>query len=600
MTLSEHTFHIPVMGTGFTIDTPLHVARYGISSVISLVDDELIEQMRRYHSQKANEPVEPIARHEDDARARRITGYLNLLDRLVARQVEELQASDFDDPNSEISKYFRLLPDTPLRRQWQDMLGTSDPDRRRAMQDELRRRAVPGTIDTNIMTKLDRDLYKGSEKLPPEHSDAMAALRGYALSTVNSSIVLSAGLNPRLYSYMAQFEDFMPQGDIPPRKRIVLKVSDFRSALVQGKFLAKRGLWVSEFRIESGLNCGGHAFASQGALLGPILDEFRRDRQSLVEQLHEMYSKTLASLGRTPPSNPLAMRVTVQGGVGTAEEHSFLLRYYEVDGVGWATPFLLVPEVTNVDPSHLERLCAATEDDVYLSDSSPLGVPFWNLKTSDSERIRLRRIEEGRPGSPCPKGYLVSNTEFTKLPICTAAASFQKRKLKQLEEAGEISQEKAAALCQAVTDKACICHDLAGGATGKLGIDPEATTAICCGPNIVNFSRIATLEEMVGHIYGRLSLLTNPDRPHMFLRELKLYIDYLRKEMDRHTLELSVRTPKYFQEFRENLQTGIDHYRHLAEQFIEDSRTRFLNELERLKTELEQLDSETLSFNAVV
>ena len=34
-----HTFHIPVMGTGFTIDTPLKVARYGIASVVSLVDD---------------------------------------------------------------------------------------------------------------------------------------------------------------------------------------------------------------------------------------------------------------------------------------------------------------------------------------------------------------------------------------------------------------------------------------------------------------------------------------------------------------------------------------------------------------------------------
>ena len=49
---SVHTFHIPVMGTGFTIDTPLHVARYGISSVVSLVDDMMIEQMRKYHSMK--------------------------------------------------------------------------------------------------------------------------------------------------------------------------------------------------------------------------------------------------------------------------------------------------------------------------------------------------------------------------------------------------------------------------------------------------------------------------------------------------------------------------------------------------------------------
>ena len=29
-----HKFYIPVMGTGFTTDTPLKVARYGISSVV--------------------------------------------------------------------------------------------------------------------------------------------------------------------------------------------------------------------------------------------------------------------------------------------------------------------------------------------------------------------------------------------------------------------------------------------------------------------------------------------------------------------------------------------------------------------------------------
>jgi hypothetical protein len=43
---SQHTFHIPVMGTGFTVDSPLRVARYGIDSVISLVDDTLLEAMR--------------------------------------------------------------------------------------------------------------------------------------------------------------------------------------------------------------------------------------------------------------------------------------------------------------------------------------------------------------------------------------------------------------------------------------------------------------------------------------------------------------------------------------------------------------------------
>ena len=44
-----HTFHIPVMGTGYTIDTPLKVAHFGINSVVSIIDHRLIEQMSEYH-----------------------------------------------------------------------------------------------------------------------------------------------------------------------------------------------------------------------------------------------------------------------------------------------------------------------------------------------------------------------------------------------------------------------------------------------------------------------------------------------------------------------------------------------------------------------
>ena len=51
-TNKAHTFHIPVMGTGYTVDTPVKVAHLGISSVISIVDDILIEKMRGILLQK--------------------------------------------------------------------------------------------------------------------------------------------------------------------------------------------------------------------------------------------------------------------------------------------------------------------------------------------------------------------------------------------------------------------------------------------------------------------------------------------------------------------------------------------------------------------
>ncbi len=575
-----HTFHIPVMGTGFMIDAPLHVARYGISSVLSLVDDVLVEQMRKYHCQQSGEAYEPIEEHED-SRACRIKAYLDLLDRLVTRQVQQLQASPFE-PGSEITRYYELLPDSPLRAEYAAMLAMADGPQRLAAQERLRRQAVPGSIDVNIMVKGDRDLYRGGEKLPAMYSDASAAFRGYATSTLRSAIVLSAGMNPRLYSYAAEFADFLPDADGALKKRIILKVSDYRSAEIQGKYLAKRGLWISEYRVESGLNCGGHAFPSKGQLLGPILTEFQERKSDLIATLHGLYAKALAQRGLPALDEPLPVRLTVQGGIGTADEDRLLREVYGADGTGWGTPFLLVPEVTNVDEEHLAKLCAATAEEVYLSDSSPFGLPFWNLRNSASEEARRQRIAAGRPGSPCSRGFVkLFNTEFTERPICTASRQYQKLKLQQLAEQ-PLPEAQREALRAEVLHRSCICHDLAGGATLKYGIDPKATPAVCCGPSIVDFSRLATLEEMVGHIYGRLSLLTNPDRPHMLLRELSLYLDYLRRELERCKLGLSETGADYFQEFRANLASGIDHYRRLAGRLAEGVRTRFGEELERL------------------
>ncbi len=579
------------MGTCLTIDTPLRVARYGISSVISLVDDVLIEQMRKVHCERIGEPYEEITDRDEDVRARRITAYLNLLDRLVREQVEALQASPFE-PDSEITRYFEMLPETPLKQTYRDMVDAADPAQKARMQDDLRPQALPGSIDVNIMTKLDRFTYRKGIKRPVEFCDALSALRGYALSTVDSSMVFSAGLNQRLYRYTAQFDDFFPDENGSIRKRIVLKVSDYRSALIQGRFLAKFGLWVSEYRIESGLNCGGHAFATKGLLLGPILDEFRERRNELFEKVRALCVKACDAERRPSPAREA--RITVQGGISTAAENEFLLKYYNVDGTGWGTPFLLVPDVVTIDDEHMEKLRAAGEADVYLSDASPLDIPFWVLRSSASEEARRRRITEGRPGSACRKSYLLYNTEFTEQPICTASRSYQKRKLAHLPQEN-LSEEQLTAVREGVLAKACICHELGGGATLKYGIDPAATPALCPGPNIAAFSKLSTLEEMLDHIYGRLAgSLSDSEWPHMFITELKIYVAELRRDVEKFSLELSARMPKYLREFKENLLSGIDNYRRLAEEFISEKRTRFLGDLAKLQSELEQIPLPTL------
>ncbi len=584
-----HKFYIPVMGTGFTIDTPIKVARYGISSVVSLVDDVLIEQMRRRISGDNDTPFKEIPAKEEDSRARRITSYLNLMDDVIEKQVGNLKASLFEK-GSEITRYFEMLPESPLRATYQKMLATLDATERVRLQNMLREKIQIGAIDVNIMTKLDRARLLKGETLSPKFSDAMSALRGFAQSRLRSSVVLSAGMNRKLYAYLAEFGDFFPDdtGDI--RKRIVLKVSDFRSALIQGKLLARQGLWVSEYRIESGLNCGGHAFGGKGTLLGPVLEQFHNERAHLAEQLQEIWAGGMQKLGRQVPTEPMDIRVTVQGGIGTAEENELLEKKYEVDGMGWGSPFLLVPDVINIDKDHLKKIQAAGENDVHLSGASPLGVPFWCLKTSTSEMHRLELINEGKPGSACPKGFLVSNTEFTKVPICTASRAYQRRKLDELQHA-DLTESQLHFEEQRIKDKACICHDLAGSATVTYGIDPGASTAVCCGPNTVYFSRVARLREMVDHIYGRARLPLNTERPHMFLKELSLHLERLQTEVERRKQGLIEATPKSTQEIRDNLSRGINHYKSLAGKIVAGQREEFLSRLEKLRRDLENIRS---------
>ena len=87
MLQSQHTFHIPVMGTGHSIDSPIRVAHLGISSVVSLVDDLLVERIRKRYCELYDHPYEGIPRTAPDGRARRITAYLNLMDQIVQMNV---------------------------------------------------------------------------------------------------------------------------------------------------------------------------------------------------------------------------------------------------------------------------------------------------------------------------------------------------------------------------------------------------------------------------------------------------------------------------------------------------------------------------------
>lgn len=562
-----HRFHIPVMGTGHSIDTPLRVAKWGISSVISLVDDILVEQVHRLHAQRLGMAFEAVDVRAPRARAERIRRYLDFLHQQVVAQLDAIRLQDFSE-GSEKTRWFRMLPESsPLKSAWKAMLALpAGSEARRAAESELTARMEPGSIDANIMTKLDRRAFRDGVMVDARLSDAKLALEGFALSTNPGNMVFSAGINPTLYGTIEEFPSFYRQDGQEALHGIVVKVSDYRSALTQGRFLAKKGLEVREFRIESGLNCGGHAFASDGELLGPIVDEFRRNRHKLGEEFSASVVNWYRKKGLETPEAVLAHQpaITVQGGIGNAAEQARMLEDFGMDSVGWGSPFLLVPEAAPVDRRTRQALAASGPGDIYLSPSSPLGVPFNNLRGSSAQVELWRKFDEGKPGSTCPKGFLVLNTEYTAEPICTASRAYQERKI---GEEGGIGAPGARIAAQ----KECICHQLGNGAleflraenaalSGVVREESNLPVSICPGPNIVWFDREYGLEEMVDHIHGRIPSLVPAHRPHTFAAELALYLDHM-ESLRASTHPENVRDVEKLTAFRVNLAASLAWYR---------------------------------------
>ncbi|AZA85972.1 hypothetical protein EG349_03820 [Chryseobacterium shandongense] len=564
-----HNFHIPVMGLAYTIDSPVRVAQYGISSVISIIDDEIIEKMKNFYSHKFNLNYASISTKVEDYRAKRITAYLDLLDDIVTDKFEAFK-EEISKNKTALSNFVDMLPNTSELKSGLEHFLSQKDGIASSIKHFIEKHLSPGNIDVNIMTKVDKDNFKNKQQLPVIYNDAHASLRGFANSRLSSSVVLSAGMNPRLYSYIEEFEDFYPDEYGNTKKKIILKVSDFRSAMIQGNFLAKKGLWVSEYRIESGLNCGGHAFATEGLLLGPILEEFKQKKHELIDSSYTLMNTALQQKGKSPVAQHPELRITVQGGVGTAEEHDFLLNTYHIDSVGWGSPFLLVPEATSVDQETRKLLLGSKEKDFYISNLSPLGVPFNTVKGSSNEIIRNLKQSKNRYGSSCPKKLLALSKEYSPEGICTASKKYQELKLQELEtEKHEISSEIYQKKRENITEKACLCVGLVNAAYLENGLDIKGEkqgVVICPGPNLAYFDKEVSLAEMVKHIYGKSNVISHKNRPNIFINELIMYINYLKKDIEEFSGNVTAAQVKKWKNFKENLLQGIEYYRNLLEQ----------------------------------
>jgi hypothetical protein len=256
-----------------------------------------------------------------------------------------------------------------------------------------------------------------------------------------------------------------------------------------------------------------------------------------------------------------------------------------MDSVGWGTPFLLVPEATTVDEHTLNQLIAAREKDLYLSNISPLGVPFNSMKGNTKDLEKESLIAQGIPGSKCSKKYLALNNEYSEKTMCTASRQYQRLKLQELENE-ELSPDDYHEKAQKVLNKACICVGLGTSALLSHKIETKSEgngVSVCPGPNLAYFSKSMSLNEMTGHIYGRSNEITRNDRPHMFIKELHIYINYLKTKMEELEDATSAKQEQYISTFADNLNEGISYYQQLFSElkdWFEDSRDDILYELQ--------------------
>jgi hypothetical protein len=97
------------LGTGFSVDTPINVARYGIDSVMSVVDDDCWNRPGAHsRGRDFRATAHPKA---GDHRAERTRAYLDLVGALVDKSFAAVRNS-FPDGRKP-RKYFDRSPDCP-------------------------------------------------------------------------------------------------------------------------------------------------------------------------------------------------------------------------------------------------------------------------------------------------------------------------------------------------------------------------------------------------------------------------------------------------------------------------------------------------------
>ena len=98
---------------------------------------------------------------------------------------------------------------------------------------------------------------------------------------------------------------------------------------------------------------------------------------------------------------------------------------------------------------------------------------------------------------------------------------------------------------------------------------------------------------MIDHIYGKINLKLDPERPHVFVKELQLYVTYFKNEIEQSLKEGNAKNQKKLDKFRENLIEGISYYQNLTNHVSLDS----IDLIQKMKCQFSQLKSEIESFS---
>ena len=76
---------------------------------------------------------------------------------------------------------------------------------------------------------------------------------------------------------------------------------------------------------------------------------------------------------------------------------------------------------------------------------------------------------------------------------------------------------------------------------------------------------------MIDHIYGRINLITDPERPNMFIKELQLNIDFIEKKIIAELNTNSSHIEEYANIYYANLIDGINYFRKIVSEIIEET-----------------------------